>query len=72
MSESTIQINGASSRLPDTGRLADVLTERGIDPTDARGVAVAVNERIVRKADWVDRRLEAGDSIEIVTARQGG
>jgi sulfur carrier protein len=72
MSATTIQINGETVTLPDSGALTDVLRAHGIDPASARGVAVAVNERIVRRSDWVDKILTSGDEIEIVTARQGG
>lgn len=72
MSTSTIQINGQVAELPESSELVDVLKERGIDPSSARGVAVAVNERIVRRNDWAGRKLVPGDAIEIVTARQGG
>lgn len=72
MTTSTIHINGRKAALPDSGRLTDVLQNQGIDPENARGVAVAVNERIVRKSDWQGRQLESGDAVEIVTARQGG
>ena len=72
MSDSTIQINGETASLPESAALVDVLRAHGIDPASARGVAVAVNERIVRRGDWEGRTLTSGDEIEIVTARQGG
>ncbi len=72
MSESIIQINGMEATLPLPASLADVLRKEGIDPEEARGVAVAVNERIVRRHDWAEKRIDTGDAIEIVTARQGG
>ncbi|MGA0255096.1 MAG: sulfur carrier protein ThiS [Rhodothermales bacterium] len=68
----TLLVNGRPCRLPSSGVLLDLLAEHGLNPEAARGVAVAVNERIVRKADWAERQLAAGDTIEIVTARQGG
>lgn len=71
-SAATIQINGETTTLPDSGALVDVLRAHGIDPSAARGVAVAVNERIVRRGDWIGKTLSSGDEVEIVTARQGG
>jgi len=38
----------------------------------ARGVAVAINGSVVPRTQWPERRLSAGDDIEIVRARQGG
>jgi sulfur carrier protein len=35
-------------------------------------VAVAVNEEIVSRRDWVATTLNDGDAVEIITPRQGG
>jgi sulfur carrier protein len=68
----TIRINGTDRTIaPDTW-LPDVLRDMGISPGDARGVAVAINDEIVRRAEWGATVLQAGDRVEIVTARQGG
>ncbi len=48
-----------------------LLDERGIDP-DARGVAVAVNEAVVPRRDWIGTALGAGDAVEIVKPFRGG
>jgi sulfur carrier protein len=41
--------------------------------TDVRdGIAVAVNGEVVPKGSWSQRRLEAGDRVEIIRAVQGG
>jgi sulfur carrier protein len=34
--------------------------------------AIAVNRRVVPRAQWDATRLQDGDSVEIVTPRQGG
>jgi sulfur carrier protein len=34
--------------------------------------AIAVNRRVIAKARWNERVLADGDSVEIVTPRQGG
>jgi sulfur carrier protein len=39
---------------------------------DARGVAVALNGAVVPRAEWDRTQLNAGDTVEIVRARQGG
>ncbi|MEJ2719938.1 MAG: sulfur carrier protein ThiS [bacterium] len=38
----------------------------------AKGLAVAVNGAVVPKGRWTDTALEAGDSIEVIHAVQGG
>ena len=37
-----------------------------------KGIAVAVNNKVVRRADWDSRRLCAGDDILVITAVCGG
>jgi len=65
-------VNGETVAAPSaTESLADFLALRQITP-DTRGVAVAVNNQVVRRADWPHHRLHPGDRIEIVGARQGG
>jgi len=34
--------------------------------------AIAVNYRVVPRARWSDIELKAGDTVEILTPRQGG
>ena len=34
--------------------------------------AVAVNQEVVRRAKWADTPLSHGDTVEILTPRQGG
>ena len=40
--------------------------------TNQRGIAVALNGAVVPRTAWPSTRLRAGDSVEIVRARQGG
>jgi sulfur carrier protein len=65
-----IRVNGEDEPLR-AQTVATLLAEREI-ATDMRGIAVAVNGRVVPRADWPDAPLAAGDTIEIVLARQGG
>jgi len=36
------------------------------------GIAMALNGRVVRRADWAATALSEGDRVEIVRAMQGG
>jgi sulfur carrier protein len=36
------------------------------------GIAVAVNDEVVRKVDWTRRELQAQDRVLIISASQGG
>ena len=65
----TITVNGDPH--PRVGTVADLLSQRLDDPRPS-GVAVAVNHEVVPRADWPSHRLADGDTVEIVTAVQGG
>lgn len=66
----TLSVNG--DLRPFDASLATILCDFGIDINQARGVAVAVNDEIVRKGEWSAFELAPEDRVEIVTARQGG
>ena len=71
MLEETIRVNGESEPLGEQRTLDALLAERTAD-TAQRGIAVALNGSVVPRASWRETVLRAGDSIEIVRARQGG
>jgi sulfur carrier protein len=68
--DAQIRINGQDEVLT-VPTLAALLAEKAVD-TGQRGIAVALNGSVVPRAAWGDTALKAGDSIEIVRARQGG
>jgi sulfur carrier protein len=70
MTHQTIRVNGESEPLAAT-TVEALLAERAVD-TGQRGIAVALNGTVVPHAAWRDTMLKAGDSVEIVRARQGG
>ena len=63
-------VNGVAEPL-DAATVAALLAARDIAP-GGRGVAVAVNGALVRRADWATTALNPGDTVEIVRAMQGG
>jgi sulfur carrier protein len=65
-----IRLNGVEERLA-AATIADVLKARDIAP-DARGVAVALNGRVIARSAWAATALGDGDDVEIVRAMQGG
>ena len=65
-----IRVNGESEPL-ETSTLEALLAEKAVD-TGQRGIAVALNGAVVPRSAWAATRLHAGDSVEIVRARQGG
>ena len=66
-----VEINGTSHELSDEASVLDALRAVGLD-AEARGVAVAVGDRVVRRSDWAIATLEEGARVEVVTAAQGG
>lgn len=52
--------------------LIDLLNRRGINPKEAGGIAVALNDRVIKQKEWKGTMVGEGDRVEIVTATQGG
>ena len=64
----TIRLNGRDETL-DVRTIAELVAEKS---EKGRGVAVALNGTLVRRAQWSATALKAGDEVEIVRAMQGG
>jgi sulfur carrier protein len=62
-------INGEERELPDGMTVAALLELLG---TSRSGIAVARNERVVRRAEYETHTIDDGDSIEIIKAVAGG
>jgi sulfur carrier protein len=62
-------VNGKRRDLPENMTLADLLEELR---APERGVAVAKNDRVVRRSRLALERVGEGDRIEIITAAAGG
>lgn len=63
-----ITVNGDSREFLDEP-IASLLERMAID---TRGVAVAVDGDVIRRAEWLTTRVHDGAKIEIVTAVAGG
>ena len=64
-----VVLNGREREVPEGATVLALLEEAGID----RGrVAVEVNREVVPKTRHGERRLAAGDRVEIVTMVGGG
>jgi thiamine biosynthesis protein ThiS len=64
-----IMVNGEPRRLAVPGTLLDLLAALERDP---RTVAIERNGELVRRAEYGQTPLEAGDRLEIVHFVQGG
>jgi sulfur carrier protein len=66
-----IILNGEDSNVRAGEPLSAVLALLGL-PTDARGVAVAVDGQVIPRARWAAFALPDGARVEVLTAMQGG
>jgi thiazole synthase len=64
-----ITLNGERNALPQILSIQELIEKIGLDP---RKIAVEINREVVPKAMHADRRLQAGDAVEIVTLVGGG
>lgn len=62
-------LNGVEHELPDGSSVADAVAALGAPD---RGVAVAVDDDVVPRADWSSHALHDGVRVEVLTAVQGG
>ena len=65
-----IVING-ESRSINSSTLTQLLDEINID-FENKKIAIAINEEIVEKIKWNNKKIENGDIVEIVHALKGG
>jgi len=66
-----IVVNGEPREVPVDVTIDALLSHLGRDP-EMPGVAVAVNDTVVRRTDWTMTVVKEGDRVEIITASQGG
>lgn len=62
-------INGEMHELPEGLTVAQLLVRLQAPP---RGIAVARNDRVIRRSTFERERLSDGDRIEIIKAVAGG
>jgi sulfur carrier protein len=66
-----VELNGETEQLPDGATVADAVKALGVNG-ETRGIAVAVDGEVVRRADWVTTPLADRQAVEVVRAVQGG
>ncbi len=68
----SVTVNGEERTVPDGYPLTEVLRDLEIDPDEGTGVAVAINESVIRRQDWDGVALSEEDTVEVIQAQQGG
>lgn len=69
MQELEIRLNGETFQVPAGSTVADLV--RQLHLAEDR-VAVELDQRIVRRAEWAERTLAPGSAVEIVQIVGGG
>lgn len=64
-----VNVNGHSREVLDGATLQTVVASV---TESEQGVAVALNDSVVSRADWAHTPLNEGDRVEVLTAVQGG
>jgi sulfur carrier protein len=67
-----VLVNGEARELPDALTIAELVAGEAPDAPDGRGVAVAVDAAVVPRSEWAATTLEAGQTVEVLAAMQGG
>lgn len=69
-----VVVNGEGRELPAGATVASVmeLLDVGRVGADVRGVAVAVDGEVVRRAEWAAAELSEGCRVEVLAAIGGG
>ncbi|TDD30242.1 sulfur carrier protein ThiS [Actinomadura sp. KC06] len=62
-------VNGEPRELPDGASVAEAVASVS---GAASGIAVAVNDEVVRRSAWEGTTLREADRLEVLTAVQGG
>jgi len=65
----TISVNNQQKNIENTSSLEHLLDSMDIA---SRGIAIALNDRVVSKCDWKNTFLKEEDHVTIIQATQGG
>lgn len=66
-----ITLNGTQKSIQENLTVKQFLEQTdGIE--NRQGIAVAINDEVVPRSEWEQRKISDGDSIEVIQAVQGG
>lgn len=63
-------VNNTAKEIENNSRLTDLLSSLKL--TEQKGIAVALNNKVVPKTNWNATTLSSRDKITIIKATQGG
>lgn len=65
-----VVLNGNEVKIEVGETLLTLLEKNNL--TDQKGIAVALNDKVIPKKNWEDHLLSSGDSITLIMATAGG
>lgn len=66
----TVFVNDETFEFSENPTLIEVLNQQGIN--ELRGLALAINEEVIPRAEWSAIKLESNDRLMFIRATQGG
>ncbi len=66
----TVFVNDETFEFSENPTLIEVLNQQGIN--ELRGLALAINEEVIPRAEWSAIKLESNDRLMLIHATQGG
>ena len=64
-----IKVNNETKQISSTTTVNDLVTELNIQ---TNGIAIAINNSVVKRTTWTSRLLQDQDDILIIKSTQGG
>ena len=65
-----VSVNNEQKELNDQSGLIDLLAH--LQLAEGKGIAVAINNKVVPKTQWEEKVLSEDDKVTIIKATQGG
>ena len=65
-----IYVNSKQQEVPTEAKITDALQSLNI--TSQKGIAIAINNNVIPKAEWEHHVLKANDQVTLIKATQGG
>jgi sulfur carrier protein len=65
----TVQVNQKEHQIASTTTLVNLIEKLKIQ---TNGIAIAVNNQVVKKTDWGRKQLQQNDVVLIIKSTQGG
>ncbi len=65
-----IYINSKPQDVPQESKIAEALLS--LDIAGSKGIAIAVNDNVVPRAEWETYALKVNDQLTVIKATQGG